>query len=102
MRLNVGLAEKILGSVGEGNRFFSKDGRIFSGLRDLQNGLKTMGNDIFLRHAEKNGNDFSNWVRECIGDTRLADGIIGLDKDATLKKIEARINYIEKYLEKKL
>lgn len=102
MRLNKELATKILGGVDEGRRFYCHDGKFFCSLGELKDGIKNMSNDIFAHHTGPGRNDFSNWVRECVGDVRLADGLIGLDKESALKKIGARITYIEKYLEKKL
>lgn len=100
MRLNKELAEKILGDVGEGRRFFCSDGKVFSNLEDLKEDIKKMSDEVFLHHTGEGRNDFSNWICECVGDARLADGLIGLDKDATLKKIKSRIRYVERYLEK--
>ena len=102
MRLNKELAQRILGDIEEGRRFFCSDGKIFSNLEDLRRDIGEMSDEIFFHHVEKGRNDFSNWVRECFGDVRLADGLIGLDRKSALKKIEARISYVKKYLEKKL
>ena len=102
MRLNEKLAKKILGDVEEGSRFFCNKGKVFSNLEDLKKDLKDMDDEVFLHHVKEERNDFSSWIRECIGDIRLADSLIGLDKKSALKKIEARITYVEKYLEKNL
>ena len=102
MRLNKELAKKILSDVEEGGRFFCNDGKVFSNLDDLIEDLKSMDDEVFLHHAGQGRNDFSSWIRECLGDVRLADGLIGLDKKDALKKIGSRITYIEKYLEKNL
>ena len=101
MRLNVGIAEKILGDVGDGSRFFATNGKIFASLVDLKNGLREMSEEHFFHHVREGGNDFSNWIRECLGDVRLADSLIGLDKDKAVKKIASRIAYIERYLKNK-
>jgi len=99
MRLNLELAMKILNDVDEGHRFFCEDGSVFSNLRDLERDLKNMSDEVFLHHTEGERNDFASWIRECLGDVRLADSLIGSDKNSSLKKISSRINYIEKYLE---
>ncbi len=101
MRLNLELAMKILNDVDEGHRFFCENGSIFSNLKDLEIGFKNMSNEIFLHHTEGGKNDFADWIRGCLGDIRLADSLVGLDKNAALKKISSRIDYIEKYLEKR-
>jgi len=101
MRLNKKLAKKILKNVNKKNKFFCSNGEVFSNLDDLKKGLEKMDNKTFLHHARKGKNDFSNWIKECIGDVRLADGLVGLNKKSSSKKIESRITYIERYLEKK-
>lgn len=102
MRLNKELAQKIIGDVDSENGFLLDDGKIFSNLGDLKEGMKEMSDEIFFHHTGEGRNDFSNWIYECIGDARLADGIINLDKGSVLKKIRSRISYIEVYLEKTL
>ncbi len=102
MRLNVKLAKRILGDAGEGCRFFCNNGKVFSSLNDLRGDLKNMNGDVFSHHTGQGRNDFSNWIGECLGDVRLADSLVGLDKKDSLKKIGARISYIEKYLKKNL
>ena len=101
MRLNKKLAKKIIGNVNKENKFFCSNEEVFSNLKNLKKGIEKMDNKIFSHHAQKGKNDFSNWVKECIGDVRLADGLIGLSKKSSSKKIESRITYIERYLEKK-
>lgn len=102
MRLNKELAKRILGNVEGGKEFFCNGGKVFYSLRDLAEGLRNMNNNAFSYHTGEGRNDFSNWIRESFGDVRLADGIIGLDREETFGKIESRIVYIEKYLEKVL
>ena len=65
-------AVKILSNVPEENRFWCNDGKIFSNLFDLQNGLKDMNEDTFRYHVNKEKNDFYNWVKEVIEDEFLA------------------------------
>ena len=99
MRLNVELAKKILGNSEEGREFHDKDGNVFRNLSDMEERLREMSDEAFLSHIKDGRNDFSDWVRECLGDVRLADSLIGLDKEGSLRKIKARIGYVEKYLE---
>lgn len=102
MRLNRKAAKRILSDTNNDCRFFSADGKKSSNLRDLWEVINSMDSGTFLIHTGKGENDFSSWIRGCLGDVRLADGIVGLDRKATLKKIGARITYVEKYLEGKL
>jgi|APSaa5957512576_1039674.scaffolds.fasta_scaffold01817_6 hypothetical protein len=100
MRLNKKLAEKILGNVNEEHKFSYIDGVTFYNLEDLRIAIDKMKDKAFLDYVNEGENHFSNWVRACVGDARLADGLVGLDRKSALKKIGARIRYIQKYLEK--
>ena len=102
MKLNIRLAKRILGDVSEGSRFFCNDGKFFSNLCDLKEDFGGMSNEAFFHHTGEGRNDFSNWIRDCLGDEKLADELAGLDKESSLKKIGARITYVEKYLAKKV
>ncbi len=102
MRLNKNLANKILGNTENECQFLSSDGDSFSSLKDLWRGIKKMDDNTFLYHTDKGKNDFSNWIRRCLGDARLADSLIGLNRKKSLDKIGARIIYVEKYIEGKL
>ena len=102
MRLDKGLAEKILGDVSDSHKFSYIDGITFSNLEDLRIAFEKMKDKVFWDYVNEGENHFSNWVRSCVGDVRLADGLIGLDRKSALKKIGARIRYVQKYLEKTL
>ncbi len=100
MRLTKELAEKILDDVEEESKFLCEDGHSFSNLYDLREDIMDMDDETFCYHTERGMNDFSNWIRDCLGDSKLADELIGLDKENSLKKIGARISHIEKYLKR--
>jgi len=101
MRLSKKLAKNFLKNVDEESKFFCSDGKVFSNLNDLKKGLDKMNKKTFLHHTGQGKNDFSNWISGAIGDARLADGLKGLGKKSSSKKIGSRITYIERYLEKK-
>jgi hypothetical protein len=64
--------KKFLADVPDDKRFWCADGQVLKNLSDLETSLKTMGQDIFSYHLNDNKNDFSNWVRDVIGDDKLA------------------------------
>lgn len=98
MKLNVGLAERILGGVNGDSRFFVCNGEMFSSLLELKDGLKKMGDEDFFCHVNGEKNDFANWVRNSLGDVSLADSLVGISREEALKKVTARISYVERYL----
>jgi hypothetical protein len=52
--------------------FWCSDGKVIKNLKELASALKEMTEEIYLRHANGEKNDFSNWVRDVIGDVTLA------------------------------
>jgi len=52
--------------------FWCNDGRVLRNLKGLASALKEMKKDIYSYHANAEKNDFSNWVRDVIGDVALA------------------------------
>jgi hypothetical protein len=66
----------LLSNVNESEVFKLCDGRILKNLNDLLEALKTMGADIFAHHVIPERNDFSNWVKSCVGDGILADRLL--------------------------
>ncbi|RLC94501.1 MAG: hypothetical protein DRI39_02670 [Chloroflexi bacterium] len=65
-------AERLLADVAGEYVFWCHDGRVLRSMRDLQSALASMTEDTFYYHANDDKNDFSNWVKEVIGDSKLA------------------------------
>jgi hypothetical protein len=60
----------------EGNeRFFVKDGRTINNLSELIVFLRDIEHSHFSEHVSEEKNDFSNWIKDCIGDNELANEI---------------------------
>ena len=68
-KLDVG---KLLGNVPEQYVFYVHDGRILRNMDDLNTALGTMPDETYAYHANEQKNDFSNWVKDIIGDEKLA------------------------------
>jgi len=64
--------DKLLDKVPEESIFRCHDGRTFRNIKELAEGLDAMSNDTFAYHVNSEKNDFSEWVREVIGDEKLA------------------------------
>jgi len=77
--------------------FWVNNGPILKNLEELANALPDMSNEIFHHHVNKEKNDFSSWVRDIIGDNKLANELQGSrSKDSALKKVRNRLNSLKK------
>jgi hypothetical protein len=70
--INEETALKMLGDVPEDKRFYCSDGRVLKNLDDLNKGLAEMSDETFSYHSNATKTDFSNWVKDVIGDEKLS------------------------------
>lgn len=75
VRVTKSEAEKRLGDVPQEKRFWCQDGRILKSLSDLEMALRNMSDGVFRHHVSETNNDFSNWVRDVVGDVRLSNDL---------------------------
>lgn len=97
--LNKEIAMRYLSPVPEQNRFWCKDGKVFSNLEEFQIGLNSMHIDVFKFHVNDDRNDFSTWIYDVIGDTELAKTLRKCnDKKTTIKRVRSRVSYLKTLL----
>lgn len=78
------------------NAFYCNDGRLFYDLRQLAEGLIAISDETFFHHVREGNNDFSNWVRDVIGDIELANDLnSAAGKDECATYTVARLDYYE-------
>lgn len=77
-------AEKFLAPVPEQYVFWNHDGRVIRDMKELADVLNTMSDETFNYHSNDYKKDYGNWLRDVIGDEKLARD---LDKSRT--RIEA-------------
>ena len=65
-------AQKFLSKVSEEYIFLCQDGRVLWDMKELTEALTTMTDETFAYHSNAEKKDFSNWVRDIIGDEKLA------------------------------
>lgn len=65
-------AERFLADVPEQFVFWVHDNGILKNVRELGDALNTMNDETFAYHSNDFKKDFANWVRDIIGDVRLA------------------------------
>jgi hypothetical protein len=85
--------KKLLAKVPTEYVFWCCDGRVFTDIYDLLEGLKAMSDETFAYHSNLEKHDFSNWIRDIIGDSDLADELmIVASRPEAVSCIIARIN----------
>jgi len=68
-------AKRRLGDVPDDKRFWCHDGKNIKNLRELRKALIDMSDETFHYHSGEGRNDFSKWIREVVGDDRLAEAL---------------------------
>ena len=68
-------AQKFLSQVPEEYVFRCQDGRVLRDMKELAEALTTMTDETFAYHSNIEKKDFSNWVRDIIGDEKLASDL---------------------------
>jgi len=72
IRISKEEAYRRLGDVPDDKRFWCQDGKVIKNLKDLEEALNNMSDETFRHHSGGERNDFSNWVRDVLGDDKLA------------------------------
>lgn len=89
------VAEKMLGEADRSKQFYCQDGRYFKSLAELESGLKTMTDQTFRSHCGGEKSDFSNWVRDVIGDDKLSRDLLkSTSRAQAAKNVAARIAWL--------
>ncbi|MBP9750146.1 MAG: hypothetical protein KBD21_05450 [Candidatus Pacebacteria bacterium] len=55
--------------------FWIHHGPVVASIEELMSALADMSDEQFAYHTERNGNDFSAWLRDCFGEQTLASRI---------------------------
>lgn len=77
--------------------FWVNNGPILKNIEELTSALEAMNNDIYAYHVNKDKNDFSKWIGEVIGDSKLANDLLSSkNKSSAVNKIRARLNSLKK------
>ena len=88
-------ARIILADVPPEKAFYCHEHGYFRNLQELLSGLENIPDDIYRYHAGPENNDFANWIRDVIGDTKLAkDMIKAPGRDAAIKAVAGRVRYL--------
>jgi hypothetical protein len=89
-------AKERLSDVPDEKRFWCNDGRYLKNLEELEAALQQMTDDTFSYHSNESKTDFSNWVRDVIGDEKLARDLLKSTTPAQAgKMVAARIKWLK-------
>ena len=72
VRIAETIARERLADVPPEKRFWCSDRRALKNLAELKAALEGMSEDTFRYHSNETKSDFSNWVRDVIGDDKLS------------------------------
>ena len=94
-RITKSQAQKFLARVPEQKVFLCNDGSIFKDIRELKDALATMSDQTFRYHSNEVKQDFSNWVRDVVGDGNLAVNLeTAPDREQAAKIVEERCSLL--------
>lgn len=90
-------ARKYLCDAAPEQCFWVNNGPILKNMEELANALPDMAEDAFRHHVNDEKNDFSSWIRDIIGDAKLANDLLSSkNRDSALKKVRGRVNSLKK------
>ncbi|MFO7995643.1 MAG: hypothetical protein R6U93_00620 [Dehalococcoidia bacterium] len=96
VRISKEEANRRLGDVPDEKRFWCSDGRFVKNLGELEKALNDMSDEGFRYHSGEGRSDFSNWVRDVIGDDKLARDLIKAGSRTQARQAVAqRIAFLE-------
>jgi len=92
-------AQKFLAIVPDEYVFRCHDGRVLKNMKDLEEALATMADETFAYHSNSEKKDFSSWVRDIIGDERLAKDLENaLERNQAARIVASRVDILTKAL----
>ena len=78
-------APKILKDAPEEKRFFLCNGQIIKNIKELEDKLEHIEDEVFNHHVIENRNDFANWIRDVFKEVKLAEEISKLKNKNQIK-----------------
>jgi len=89
-------ANRRLGDVQAEERFWCHDGKLIKNLGELGKALNDMSDETFHYHSGEERNDFSNWIRDVVGDDKLARDLSkAKSRIQASKAVAQRISFLQ-------
>ena len=99
VKISKGEAKRRLADVPDEKQFWRHDGRNIKSLRELAKSLDDMSDETFRHHSGQERNDFSKWVREVVGDEKLANDLSKAKSRLQARQAVAqRVSFLESKL----
>ncbi|MDH4269091.1 MAG: hypothetical protein OEV52_02140 [Dehalococcoidia bacterium] len=90
-------AKRRLGDVPEDKRFWCNDGKLIKNLKELGKALNDMSDETFHYHSGVERKDFSKWIRDVVGDDKLAKDISeARSRMQASQAVAQRISFLER------
>ena len=95
-------AEELLGNAPEKAAFWMKNGLKVMNLKELLVSLRTMDDEVFSFHVNKDKNDFKEWIVDVFQDKKLAKDISRLKKrEKIIQQVKKRIKTLQRAIQRK-
>jgi len=96
VKMTRSVAEVMLGDVPEEKRFWCNDGRYLKNLDELKDALEQMTEETFRFHSSESKTDFSNWVKDVIGDEKLSRDLLkATTKEQSARAVAERVRWLK-------
>jgi hypothetical protein len=89
-------AARRLGDVADDKCFWCHDGRFLRNLGELGEALNDMSDETFHYHSGEEKSDFSQWIREVVGDEKLANDLSkAKSRSQASRAVAQRISFLQ-------
>jgi hypothetical protein len=97
VRITKEVAQRILADVPDEKRFWLADGRYLKNLDELEAALVQLSPEVFKAHCNEAKSDFSNWVKDVMGDDELASNLSKCTtREQAARAVSGRIQYLKR------
>ena len=96
VKISMEEASRRLGDVPDGKHFWCHDGKLIKNVGELEKALNDMSDETFHYHSVEGRNDFSNWIRDVVGDNKLANDLSkAKSRIQASKAVAQRISFLQ-------
>jgi len=89
-------ANRRLGDVPDGKHFWCHDGKLIKNLGELGKALNNMSDETFHYHSGEGRSDFTSWIRDVVGDDKLARDLSkAKSRIQASKAVAQRISFLQ-------
>lgn len=98
-RISIDTAKKILSDSPREQMFFSNDGRVIKNISEFAAYLHAIDTSTFKYHVNNDRNDYSKWILEVLGDTKLSRELLRIkSKETGHKKTIKRMEELRRLI----